>query len=167
MDHVVSLKADQFTPINEALIPTGELSPVEGTPMDFRKPEKIGARIDLDDPQLKFGGGYDHNWVINKPAGQLGLAATVREPVTGRVMEVLTTEPAFQFYTGNFLDERLRGKGGLVYKKRSGLCIEPQHYPDSPNQPEFPTTVLKPGQIYSNSIIYRFSRFLVGDTAAC
>lgn len=156
LDHVVMVNADRFTPVNDKLIPTGELRPVAGTPMDFRKPERIGARIDADDPQIKYGGGYDHNWVLNKRADELSLAATVMEPVSGRVMEVLTTEPGTQFYTGNFLDG-LPGKGGWVYQKRHGLCFEPQHYPDSPNQPGFPSTVLKPGQVYTNTIIYRFS----------
>jgi len=157
LDHVVTVNSDTFTPVNVSLIPTGEVKPVGGTPFDFRKPEKIGARINSQDQQIKFGGGYDHNWVLNKPAGKLGLAATVTEPVSGRVMEVLTTEPATQFYTGNFLDGTLTGKGGWVYAKRNGFCFEPQHYPDSPNQPAFPTTVLKPGQTYKNTIIYRFS----------
>jgi len=157
LEHVVTIYSNVFTPVNEALVPTGELRPVDGTPLDFRKPEKIGARINRYDQQIKYGGGYDHNWVLNKPAGTLGLAATVTEPTTGRVMEVLTTEPATQFYTGNFLDGTLEGKGGWVYQTRHGLCFEPQHYPDSPNQPSFPSTVLKPGQIYKNTIVYRFS----------
>jgi aldose 1-epimerase len=157
LDHVVTIHSDVFTPVNKDLIPTGELRPVEGTPFDFRKPEKIGARINSSDQQIQYGGGYDHNWVLNKPAGKLGLAATVVEPMSGRVMEVLTTEPATQFYTGNFLDGSLTGKGGWVYRPRNGLCFEPQHYPDSPNQPAFPSTVLKPGQKYLNTIIYRFS----------
>ncbi|MEI8140507.1 MAG: aldose epimerase family protein [bacterium] len=157
LDHVVTLHSDVFTPVNQALIPTGELRLVAGTPFDFRKPETIGARINSNDQQIKYGGGYDHNWILNKPAGKLGLAATVVEPVSGRVMEVLTTEPATQFYTGNFLDGSLVGKGGWVYRPRNGLCFEPQHYPDSPNQPAFPSTVLKPGQTFSNIIIYRFS----------
>lgn len=157
LDHVVTIHSDLFTPINKTLIPTGELRPVSGTPLDFRKPEKIGARINSPDPQIQYAGGYDHNWVLRKPEGQLGLAAVVEDPLTGRVMEVLTTEPATQFYAGNFLDGSLIGKGGWVYRARNGLCFEPQHYPDSPNQPSFPSTVLKPGQVYKNTVIYRFS----------
>lgn len=156
LGHRVTIHADRFTPVTEKLIPTGELRPVEGTPLDFRTPHTIGERIGSDDQQMKYGGGYDHNWVLNKPAGVLGLAAVVEEPVTGRVMEVLTTEPGTQFYTGNHLSN-LAGKGGWVYQKRHGFCFEPQHYPDSPNQPSFPTTILKPGQVYTNTIIYRFA----------
>jgi aldose 1-epimerase len=153
----VMIPADKFTPIDSTLIPTGDLRPVEGTPFDFRKPTAIGARINQDDEQLKFGKGYDHNWVINKPMGEMGLMARVTEPTTGRVMEVLSTEPGLQFYSGNFLDGTLKGKGGRVYQFRSGFCMEPQHFPDSPNKPQFPTVVLKPGQTYRNTIIYKFS----------
>lgn len=156
LGHEVVIESDVFTPVNALLIPTGELRPVEGTPMDFRKPVRVGARIDSGDEQLKFGGGYDHNWVLRKPAGELGRAATVYDPVSGRRMEVLTTAPATQFYTGNFLDGTLVGKGGWVYQRRHGLCLEPQHFPDSPNQPRFPGTVLKPGQTYTHTLIYRF-----------
>jgi aldose 1-epimerase len=156
LDHVVSIYAGAFTPVNGALIPTGEVRSVEGTPFDFRTPRKIGERINSPDPQLAFGGGYDHNWVLNNTDGKLVLAATVREPSTGRVMDVLTTEPGTQFYAGNFLESPV-GKGGQVYGPRTGLCFEPQHYPDSPNQPSFPTTVLKPGQVFQNTIVYRFS----------
>lgn len=157
LNHRVMIAADRFTPVDATLIPTGELRRVAGTPFDFRRPWRIGARIDRKDQQLAFGKGYDHNWVLNKPLGKLGLAARVYEPTTGRVMEVLTTEPGMQFYTGNFLDGTLRGKGGKVYRHRGGFCMEPQHYPDSPNKPHFPSTVLKPGQVYRNTIIYRFS----------
>lgn len=157
LNHLVMIPADKFTPVDSTLIPTGELRPVEGTPFDFRKPTAIGARINQDDEQLKFGKGYDHNWVINKPMGQYGLMARVTEPTTGRVMEVFSTEPGLQFYSGNFLDGTLKGKGGRVYEFRSGFCMEPQHYPDSPNKPEFPTVVLKPGQTYHNTIVYKFS----------
>ncbi len=157
LNHVVTINSDIFTPINEALIPTGELRQVEGTPFDFRKPEKIGARIHAHDQQLNYAGGYDHNWVLNKSAGKMKLAAIVVDPATGRVMEVLTTEPATQFYTSNFMDGTLKGKGGWVYKPHNGFCFEPQHYPDSPNQPSFPSTLLEPGQIYTNTIVYRFS----------
>lgn len=157
LGHVVYIKADKFTPVDSTLIPTGELRPVEGTPFDFRKPTAIGARVNADDEQIKFGGGYDHNWVINKPMGKLDLQARVTEPTTGRVLEVLSTEPGLQFYCGNFLDGTLKGKGGWVYQHRNGFCMEPQHYPDSPNQPSFPSVVLKPGETYKNTIIYKFS----------
>jgi aldose 1-epimerase len=144
--------------VDDTLIPTGELKPVEGTPFDFRKPTTIGARIGQEDEQLKFGKGYDHNWVINKPAGKLELIARVKEPTTGRVLEVLSTEPGLQFYSGNFLDGTLVGKKGRVYQFRNGFCMEPQHFPDSPNKPQFPSVKLSPGQPYQNTIIYRFSR---------
>ena len=157
LGHVVYINADKFTPVDSALIPTGELKPVDGTPFDFLKPTAVGARINDNDEQLKFGSGYDHNWVVNKPMGKLGLMARVTEPATGRIMEVWSTEPGVQFYTGNFLDGSLTGKGGWIYQKRNGLCFEPQHYPDSPNHPKFPTTELKPGQTYHNTIIYKFS----------
>jgi aldose 1-epimerase len=157
LGHEVYIHADYFTPVDSTLIPTGVLRPVKGTPFDFNQPTTIGARVNQSDEQLKFGGGYDHNWVINKPFGQLGLMARVTEPTTGRVLEVLSTEPGLQFYCGNFLDGKLTGKGGWVYQFRNGFCMEPQHYPDSPNQPKFPTVVLKPGQTYKNTIIYRFS----------
>jgi aldose 1-epimerase len=151
------IPADKFTPVDSTLIPTGELKPVEGTPFDFRASTAIGARIGQDDEQLKFGGGYDHNWVVNKPTGQLGLMGRVYEPTTGRVLEVFSTEPGLQFYTGNFLDGKLTGKGGWAYQFRNGFCMEAQHYPDSPNQPNFPSVVLKPGKEYRNTIIFKFS----------
>ena len=157
LKHEVMIPADKFTPVDSTLIPTGELKPVEGTPFDFRTPTAIGARIGQDDEQLKFGGGYDHNWVVNKPMGQLGLMGRVYEPTTGRVLEVFSTEPGLQFYTGNFLDGKLTGKGGWVYQFRNGFCMEAQHYPDSPNQPNFPSVVLKPGEVYRNTIIFKFS----------
>ncbi|HEX4644836.1 MAG TPA: aldose epimerase family protein [Verrucomicrobiae bacterium] len=156
LGHEVYINADRFTPVDSTLIPTGVLKPVDGTPFDFRKPTAIGARINQDDEQLKFGKGYDHNWVINKPTGQLAMMAFVHEPTTGRILEVWSTEPGLQFYSGNFLDGTLTGKGGWVYQFRNGFCMEPQHYPDSPNQPNFPSVVLKPGQVYRNTIIYRF-----------
>ena len=157
LNHQVMMPADKFTPVDVNLIPTGELKPVDGSPFDFRTPTAIGARIGQEDEQLKFGGGYDHNWVINKPMGQLGLMARVYEPTSGRVMEVWSTDPGLQFYSGNFLEGKNKGKGGWVYKYRNGFCMEPQHYPDSPNQPNFPSVVLKPGQTYRNTIIYKFS----------
>jgi aldose 1-epimerase len=157
LKHEVFINADHFTPVTHALIPTGELRPVAGTPFDFRTATPVGSRINSADEQIKFANGYDDNWVLNKPADALGLAASVYEPTSGRLMEVFTTSPGVQFYTGNFLDGSLTGKGGWVYQFRNGLCLEPQHFPDSPNQPAFPTTELKPGQIYSNTIIYKFS----------
>ena len=157
LGHEVMINSDEFTPVDETLIPTGELKPVKGTPFDFNTPTTIGARINEADEQLKFGKGYDHNWVIKKSPGKMGLMARVTEPTTGRVLEVLSTEPGLQFYTGNFLDGSIKGKGGWVYKFRNGFCMEPQHYPDSPNKPDFPSVVLKPGDIYRNTIIYRFS----------
>ena len=158
LGHVVTINADKFTPVDANLIPTGELRAVKGTPLDFTLPTVVGARIGNDDEQLKLGKGYDHNWVLNqKSVGALTHAATVIEPTSGRVMDVWTTEPGMQFYTGNFLDNTITGKGGWTYAFRNGFCMEPQHYPDSPNQASFPTTVLKPGQIYKNTIIYKFS----------
>ncbi len=157
LGHIVTIPADNITPVDAGLIPLGNLQSVEGTPFDFRKPMAIGARIDADNAQLKLGPGYDHNWVINKKMGELTLMAHVSEPTTGRVMEVWSTEPALQFYSGNFLDGTITGKGGWVYQKHAAFCMEPQHYPDSPNKPQFPTTELKPGETYKNTIIYRFS----------
>lgn len=157
LGHEVTINATRMTPVDKTLITTGELTPVEGTPFDFRKPTAIGARINQPDTQLQYGPGYDHNWVIDKPAGQLGIQATVYEPTTGRVLEVLSDEPGLQFYSGNFLDGTIKGKGGVAYEKRTGFCMEPQHYPDSPNKPQFPSVVLRPGQTYQNTIIYRFS----------
>jgi aldose 1-epimerase len=157
LGHVVQINADRFTPVDDTLIPTGQLQPVDGTPFDFRKPTAIGARLNVSDEQLRFGKGYDHNWVINKTPEKLALAATVYEPETGRLLEVSSTEPGLQFYGGNFLDGSLTGKGGRVYAFRNGFCMEPQHFPDSPNKAEFPSVALKPGQTYRNTIIYRFS----------
>jgi aldose 1-epimerase len=155
LGHVLTIHADRFTPVDAGLIPSGELRPVAGTPFDFRKPVKIGARIDADDEQLKLGHGYDHNWVLNGRG--LRLAARVQEPATGRILEVLTTQPGVQFYTGNFLDGTIHGKGGKVYARRSGFCLETQHFPDSPNQPTFPSTSLKPGVPFRSTTIFRFS----------
>jgi aldose 1-epimerase len=158
LDHVVTIQADRFTPVDSGLIPTGELKSVEGTPFDFRTPTAIGARIDqVADEQIKLGGGYDHNFVINGEAGVMRLAARVKEPVSGRVMEVLTDQPGMQFYTGNFLDGSVIGKGGAKYEKRFGFCMETQHFPDSPNKPDFPSVVLKPGETYATTTVYRFS----------
>lgn len=157
LDHELQLAADRFTPVDEGLIPTGEMQPVEGTPLDFRKPVAIGARIEQDDQQLKYGGGYDHNWILNSQDGSLALAAEVYEPSTGRIMKVFTTEPGIQFYSGNFLDGSIVGKKGLIYKRRFGFCLETQHYPDSPNQSHFPSVVLKPGETYTHATVLRFS----------
>lgn len=158
LDHEVALNCDKFLPVDKTLIPTGVLQPVAGTPFDFTKSFKIGARInDTLNEQIKFGGGYDHAWILTDATNALRLAATVTEPTTGRVMEVLTTEPAIQFYTGNFLDGTIVGKGGIIYKKRSGLCLETEHYPDSPNQSKFPTTTLKPKETYKTTTVYKFS----------
>jgi aldose 1-epimerase len=158
LDHTLQLAADKFTPVDKGLIPTGELRPVAGTPFDFAKPRRVGEQIDKDDEQIKFGGGYDHNFVLRQPAnGTMRLAARVAEPTSGRIMEVTTTEPGVQFYTGNFLDGSVKGRGGKPYVKRSGLCLETQHYPDSPNRPDFPPVVLRPGQTYKTSTQYTFS----------
>lgn len=158
LDHVVTINADKFTPVDGGLIPIGELRPVKGTPFDFTMPTTIGARINGDDEQLKLGKGYDHNWVVNQTTpGVLTKAATVSEASSGRVMEVWSTEPGLQFYSGNFLDGTLTGKGNWVYQFRNGFCMEPQHFPDSPNQASFPSTILNPGQTYRNTIIYKFS----------
>ena len=157
LQHVVSIYADRFTPVDAGLIPTGELRSVKGTPFDFTAPAAIGARINQDDQQLKFGGGYDHNWVLRGASGSMKPAAEVFEPGTGRVMKVLTTEPGLQFYTGNFLDGTIRGKQGKIYNRRYALCMETQHFPDSPNKPEFPSTVLKPGMTYHTQTVYKFS----------
>jgi aldose 1-epimerase len=157
LDHDLTINADRYTPTDAGSIPTGTLSSVKGTPFDFTKPIKIGARIDLGDEQLKFGRGYDHNWVLNKKGADLSLAATVFEAGSGRVMEVWTTEPGLQFYAGNFLDGSVKGKNGQSYPYRSGFCLEAQHFPDSPNKPNFPSTILKPGGKYFQTTIYRFS----------
>ncbi len=156
LGHELMIAAARFTPIDETLIPTGELRAVTTTPLDFRQTTAIGARIEQDDEQLLFGGGYDHNWVLNNSDGTLALAAKVYEPTSGRTMEVYTTEPGIQFYSGNFLDGSLTGKNDQIYKKRYGFCLETQHFPDSPNKPNFPSTVLKPGERYTQTTIYKF-----------
>lgn len=165
LDHRVQINAARFTPVDATLIPTGELRGVVSTPFDFRAPTEIGARIDQDDEQLHFGRGYDHNWVIDPPftgsssAGitTLRLDAAVYDPDTGRVLEVLSDQPGLQFYTGNFLDGTITGKGGRIYQHRGAFCMEPQHFPDSPNRPDFPSTVLRPAETYVSRIEYRFS----------
>ena len=157
LNHFMQINADQFTPVDSTLIPTGRLQSVAGTPFDFRRPAAIGARIEENDEQLKFGGGYDHNFVPNKPANKLAVVARVTERTSGRALEVLSTQPGVQFYSGNFLDGTITGKGGWVYQRRHGLCLEPQHFPDSINHPNFPSAVLKTGETYRHTIIYRFS----------
>lgn len=156
-DHVLMINADQYTPVDSVLIPVGGLATVENTPMDFRVPIEIGNRVDVDFEQLKFGGGYDHNWVLKREKpNATELAASVYEPVSGRYMEVYTTEPGIQFYGGNFFDGSIIGKCGKSYNHRESLALETQHFPDSPNHPEFPTTVLNPGEEYSQTCIYQF-----------
>jgi aldose 1-epimerase len=150
--HIVTINADKYTPVNSTLIPTGELKTVKGTPMDFTTPHAIGERI----KQVE-GGGYDHNYVLNKQANEMSLAATVYEPTTGRYMEVQTTQPGIQFYSGNFLDGSMKGKNGITYNKHYAFCLETQHFPDSPNQKNFPSAILKPGEKYQESTIYQFS----------
>ncbi|WP_232064529.1 aldose epimerase family protein [Rhodocytophaga rosea] len=152
LNHVVTLNADRYTVIDKGFIPTGELRPVKGTPMDFTQPHPIGERI------AQVEGGYDHNYVLNKPSEkEMSLAATVYEPGSGRYMEVFTTQPGVQFYSGNFLDGKLTGKNGAVYKKHYGFCLETQHFPDSPNQSKFPSSILKPGETYNEATTYKFS----------
>lgn len=157
-EHQMMINADAFTPIaDEGAIPTGEIRPVKGSPMDFTSLIPIGLHINDDDEQLKFGSGYDHNWVLNKEQeGELSLAARTVEPTSGRVLETYTTEPGVQFYSGNYLDG-MTGKDGKTYPKRSGFCLETQHYPDSPNHPEFPSTALRPGKKYKSTTIFKFS----------
>jgi aldose 1-epimerase len=157
LGHEVQIESDSFTPVDATLIPTGEMKPVANTPFDFRKPVAIGARIDAKDEQLALGGGYDHNYVLRGPMGQLRLAARIVEPKSGRALEVYTTEPGLQFYSGNFLDGSITGKSGKPYPRRSGFCVEAQHYPDSPNRPEWPSVVLRPGKTYTQTTVYRLT----------
>jgi len=157
LDHQLAIKADNFTPINKGLIPTGEIRSVKDTPLDFTCRTAIGARINNHDEQLCFAGGYDHNFVLRTGAETFRKAATVYEPMTGRVMEVSTTQPGMQFYSGNFLDGSIAGKSGRAYIKHSGCCFETQHFPDSPNQPSFPSTLLKPGEEYRHTTSFKFS----------
>jgi aldose 1-epimerase len=157
--HRLQLNAGRYTPTDATNIPTGELAPVAGTPFDFTTAQAVGERIDDDDEQLRFGLGYDHNYVLDRPAGSEGtlvLAARVEDPGSGRVLEVETTEPGIQLYSGNQLDGSLTGTGGVAYGPRSGLCLETQHFPDSPNQPGFPSTVLRPGEVHRSATVYRF-----------
>lgn len=155
--HVLTLNADRYTPVDKTLIPTGDLAQVAGTPFDFRTPVAIGARIDAPHPQIAFGGGYDHNYVLNRTGDGLTSAARVTEPTSGRVLELRTTEPGVQFYTGNFLDGSIVGKGGQRYEKRAAFCLETQHFPDSPNKPTFPSTILRPGSTYKSRTVFAFS----------
>jgi aldose 1-epimerase len=157
LGHELMINANTFTPVDSGLIPTGQLTPVEGTPMDFRTPTAIGARVNADYEQLRFGGGYDHNWVLKRDGEGMALAATLYDEPSGRYMEIWTEEPAIQFYCGNFLDGTITGKGGKVYGHRSGLCLETQHYPDSPNHANFPSTALRPGEVYTTKTVHRFS----------
>jgi aldose 1-epimerase len=155
--HELLINADRFTPVNNNLIPTGELRAVQGTPLDFTKATPIGARINSDYEQMTLGNGYDHNFVINRKESGMALAARVREPSTGRILEIYTTEPGVQFYSANFLDGTITGKQGRVYKRHYAFCLETEHYPDSPNHPSFPSTILRPGQTYRSRTIYKFS----------
>ena len=157
LDHELAFQASRYTPVNQGLIPTGEINPVAGTPFDFTTPHRIGERINVTHEQLSLGGGYDHNFALDRKGPGLELAATVYEPTSGRVLEVLTTEPGLQFYSGNFLDGGLVGKSGKPYVYRSAIVLETQHYPDSINQPRFPTIVLRPGETYQSSTLFRFS----------
>jgi len=157
LGHVLHIPAQRFTATDQAQIPTGELRSVSGSPFDFRVPREIGERIGADDEQLRIGNGYDHNWVIDKPPGELGLVASAFEPTSGRRLQVLSTAPGLQFYSGNSLDGSLRGKDGRSYVFRSGFCLEPQGFPDAPNHAAFPSAVLRPGEVYRNTIIHRFS----------
>ncbi len=157
LDHELRLNADRYTPVDDTLIPTGDLAPVAGTPLDFRSPRPIGARIEADHSQMRIAGGYDHNFVINGEAGTLRLAARVVDPTSGRVMTVRTTEPGVQLYSANFLPlEGLPGKRGLTYGPRAALCLETQHFPDSPNKPHFPSVILRPGKKFCSTTIYAF-----------
>ena len=156
LGHELTIHASRYTPVDATLIPTGELAPVQGTPFDFQKATAIGARIATDDAQLKNGGGYDHNWALDRGGSGLQPAARLVDPKSGRTLDVATTEPGLQFYSGNFLDGSITGKGGRVYKRRTGLCLETQHFPDSPNHPSFPSTILQPGQTYSSKTVFTF-----------
>ncbi|MCB1132141.1 MAG: galactose mutarotase [Verrucomicrobiae bacterium] len=155
-DHILTLNAPSYLPTNAGLIPTGEIAPVEGTPMDFTEPTEIGKRVDADFEALKFGGGYDHCWVLPKGDG-VQLAARLKDPQTGRVMEISTNQPAVQFYGGNFLDGTVAGKGGVKYAFRTALCLETENFPDAPNQPSFPSAVLNPGETYEHVMVHKFS----------
>lgn len=156
LGHMLTLAADRYVPVDSTLIPTGELAPVAGTPFDFRTPHPIGARIGAPDEQLRRGGGYDHTFVVNRTGPGLVLAAILTDSASGRTLEIRTTEPGVQFYSGNFLDGTLTGKGGTVYRYRTGLALETHHFPDSPNQPAFPSTILRPGETYRSRTVWTF-----------
>jgi len=156
LNHVLRLNATRYTPVDATLIPTGELASVEGTPLDFREPTRIGERIDDQHQQMQYGKGYDHNFIVDRNGTEITVAARVEEPTSGRVLEVSTTEPGMQFYTGNFLDG-LKGKNGHAYARRTGFCLETQHFPDSPNKPQFPNTILRPEQTYRSKTVFAFS----------
>jgi aldose 1-epimerase len=157
LNEEIMIPADKYTPVDSGLIPTGVLAPVEGTPMDFRKSTVIGKRINDNFEQLKIAGGYDQNWVLRGANGEVKTAARVYDPMNGRVLTVTTTEPGVQFYTGNFLDGKFKGAGGWPFVKNAGLCLETQHFPDSPNHPSFPTTELKPGETRHSTTTFTFS----------
>jgi len=161
LDHELQIFASRYTPVDDSLIPTGQVVSIDGTPLDFRNPARIGQRIEVDDAQLRHGGGYDHNWVLDKSAGDLVLAARATDHASGRVMEVVTTEPGLQFYSGNAL-QSIPGKGGKVYGAHAGFCLETQHFPDSPNHADFPSAELLPGDEYRSTTIYRFSTIAAG-----
>ena len=156
LGHELMIDADRYTPVDATLIPTGALATVEGTPFDFHTPTTIGARIDAKDTQIERGPGYDHNFVLNRPGGGLLKAASVYEPTSGRTMEISTTEPGLQFYSGNFLDGTITGKAGRIYPRRSGFCLETQHFPDSPNHPDFPSIELRPEMAYLSQTVFAF-----------
>jgi aldose 1-epimerase len=157
LGHQLTLHASRFTPVDSGLIPTGELKSVEGTPFDFRQAHTVGERINANDDQLHLGHGYDHNWVIDAGGGKLVEAAELYDPVSGRVLKVLTDQPGIQFYSGNFLDGSVKGKGGKPYEQHAALCLETQHFPDSPNHPDFPSAELKPGEHYHTVTVFSFS----------
>jgi aldose 1-epimerase len=157
LGHTLMIAADRYTPVDSTLIPTGVLAPVAGTPFDFTTPHTVGERIGDANEQLRFGGGYDHNFVLTRPDSGLALAARLTDPVSGRTLEIRTTEPGVQFYSGNFLDGSITGKGGTVYRHRTGLCLETQHFPDSPNHPAFPSTILEPGRVFRSRTTWTFS----------
>lgn len=157
LDEVMMINGDKLTPTDAGLIPTGQMPSVKNTPFDFTKPTPIGERINADDPQLKTAGGYDHNWILNGPNGTMKLAAKVHDPKSGRTLTVTTTEPGVQFYTGNFLDGSISGPAGQKYVKNAAFCLETQHFPDSPNHPDFPSTLLKPGETRHSTTVFTFS----------
>jgi aldose 1-epimerase len=156
LDHILEIPANQTTEVDNKLIPTGKLTDVVGTPFDFNTPHAIGERINSDNEQLKFGGGYDHNWILNKKEGELSLAIRLTDTISGRVLELYTTEPGIQVYTGNFMDGSRNNKSGNPHNYRTAIAMEPQHFPDSPNHPEFPDVVLKPGDTYKQTSIVKF-----------